>query len=363
MDGTPAYRRWLDDMQLGHPLTIAGPCSAESREQVLETARRLTGGRVTVFRAGVWKPRTKPGNFEGVGEIALPWLQEVKKETGLEPLIEVATPYHVEAALRHGIRMMWIGARTTANPFAVQEVAEALRGNSDVIVLVKNPVNPDTALWIGAVERLMRAGLTNLGAVHRGFSVYNPGPYRNKPKWQIPLQFKRHFPGMPMIIDPSHICGRRDCLFDIAQMALDLQYDGVMIESHRDPDRAWSDAAQQVTPETLHDIIRRLMVRKTNAQEGRARDKLLEYRRHIDIIDEQLLELLAERMKVVREIGRLKRSHNISLLQPQRWNEVFERAVRFAARHGLNEDFIKAVFTAIHEESLWQQKNGKKPED
>jgi len=362
MQDDKGFRKWLDDMQLGHPLTIAGPCSAESREQVLETARKLTGGRVTVFRAGVWKPRTQPGNFEGVGEIALPWLVEMKKETGLEPFIEVATPYHVDAALKHGIKMMWIGARTSANPFAVQEVAEALKGNDDIIVMIKNPVNPDLALWIGAVERIVRAGLKNIGVIHRGFSVYQQTPYRNKPKWQIPLQFKRQFPSIPMIIDPSHICGRRDCIFDIAQMALDLQYDGVMIESHVRPDEAWSDAKQQVTPEELHEIIRRLMVRKTQAEESYSKDKLREYRRHIDIIDEQLLELLAERMQVVRKIGDLKRRQNISLLQPDRWNQVFERALDFGRKNRLSEDFIKALFTAIHEESLWQQKNGKPKE-
>ncbi len=357
------YRRWLDEMNLGHPLTIAGPCSAESRNQVLETAERLTGGRVTVFRTGVWKPRTKPGNFEGVGEIALPWLLEMKEKTGLEPFIEVATPYHVEKALEYGIKMIWIGARTTVNPFAVQEIAESLKGNKELIVMIKNPVNPDLSLWIGAVERIERAGIENLGVIHRGFSVYQQTPYRNKPKWQIPLNFKRQFPDIPMIIDPSHICGRRDCIFEIAQMALDLQYDGVMIESHRDPDNAWSDARQQVTPETLHDIIKRLMVRKTRADEEHAISKLNEYRHHIDIIDEQILELFAERMNIVRKIGKLKRSKNISLLQPDRWNKVYKKAVEFAQKNQLNEDFIKSVFTAIHEESLWQQKNGKKTED
>ena len=361
MENSSRYRRWLDDMQLGHPLTIAGPCSAETEEQVLETARRLTGGRVTVFRAGVWKPRTQPGNFEGIGKFALPWLQRVREETGLEPLIEVATPYHVEEALRHGIRMMWIGARTSANPFAVQEVAEALKGNRDVIMLVKNPVNPDLNLWIGAVERILRAGIENIGVIHRGFSVYQKTPYRNKPKWQIPLGFKRQLPGIPMIIDPSHICGRRDCIFDIAQMALDLQYDGVMIESHRDPDHAWSDARQQVTPEELHDIIHRLMVRKPKAEDDIHRENLRAHRRHIDILDEQILELLAQRMEVVREIGRIKRAQNISLLQPDRWNKVYNRAIDFAKQNRLNPEFIKSVFSAIHEESIWQQKNGKKP--
>ncbi len=363
MKNNRKFRRWLDDMKLGHPLTIAGPCSAESRVQVLETAKKLTGGRVTVFRAGVWKPRTKPGNFEGVGEIALPWLREVKKETGLEPFIEVATPYHVEKALAHDIRMLWIGARTSANPFAVQEVAEALQGNRDIIVMIKNPVNPDLSLWIGAVERIYRAGIENLGVIHRGFSVYQQTPYRNKPKWQIPLNFKRQFPDIPLIIDPSHICGRRDCIFDIAQMALDLQYDGVMIESHVRPDEAWSDAKQQVSPETLHDIIRRLMVRKPEAEEDIYRNKINAFRRHIDIIDDQLLELLAERMRVVRNIGKLKRAQNISLLQPGRWNKIIEKVTQFAKDHQLSEEFIRSIYTAIHEESLWQQKNGKKIEE
>ncbi len=361
MENSKKYRRWLDDMQLGHPLTIAGPCSAETEEQVLETARGLTGGRVTVFRAGIWKPRTKPGNFEGIGKFALPWLQRVREETGLEPFIEVATPRHVDEALRHGIRMMWIGARTSANPFAVEEVAQALRGNKDVIVMVKNPVNPDLNLWIGAVERIARAGVENLGVIHRGFSVYEKTPFRNKPKWQIPLAFKASFPDIPMIIDPSHICGRRDCIFDIAQMALDLQYDGVMIESHRDPDKAWSDARQQVTPETLHDIIHRLMVRKPRAEEDIHRQNLQALRRHIDILDEQILELMAKRMEVVREIGAIKRRQNISLLQPDRWQKVYERALDFARENGMNEEFIRTVYSAVHEESIWQQKNGQAP--
>ncbi len=361
MENHKTFRRWLDDMQLGHPLTIAGPCSAETEEQVLETAKALTGGRVTVFRAGVWKPRTRPGNFEGVGEQALPWLQRVRKETGLEPFIEVANAKHVEKALAHGIKMLWIGARTSANPFAVQEVAEALRGEKKVVVMVKNPVNPDLDLWIGAVDRIYRAGIENIGVIHRGFSVYQKNPYRNKPKWQIPLNFKRLLPSIPMIIDPSHICGRRDCIFDIAQMALELQYDGVMIESHIRPDQAWSDAKQQVTPETLHEIIRRLTVKKPQAEEDKYRQDLNELRRHIDIIDEQILELFAERMKVVRKIGKIKKQQNISLLQPGRWEVVFKRALDFAVKNDLSEEFIKTLFSAIHEESLMQQKkNGAK---
>jgi len=353
------YGAWMEEFGRPHPFVIAGPCSAESRRQVIETARQLAGGKVSVFRAGVWKPRTKPGNFEGVGEIALPWLIEAKRQTGLEPAVEVATPYHVEAVLRHGLRIMWIGARTSANPFAVQEIAEALKGVPGIIVMVKNPVNPDLALWIGAVERLIRSGQNRLAAIHRGFSVYQAAPYRNKPNWQIPLDFKRHFPRIPMFVDPSHICGRRDCLFDIAQMALDLQYDGLMIETHIDPDRAWSDARQQITPHTLYELLDRLQIRHAKAEKEDAKNKLEEYRRHIDILDEQILELLEERMKVVRQIGALKRKHNISLLQPERWNQVFERALRFAESHRLSKDFLKAVYTAIHEESLWQQKNGK----
>ncbi len=361
MENRSVFRRWLDAMQLGHPLTIAGPCSAETEEQVLETAHALTGGRVTVFRAGVWKPRTRPGNFEGVGEQALPWLVRVKKETGLEPFIEVANAKHVDKALKFGIKMLWVGARTSANPFAVQEIAEALRGLRDMIVMVKNPVNPDLDLWIGAVDRIYRAGIENIGVIHRGFSVYQKSPYRNKPKWQIPLNFKRLLPSVPMIIDPSHICGRRDCIFDIAQMALELQYDGVMIESHIHPDAAWSDAKQQVTPEVLHDIIRRLIVKKPQAEEDRLKQDLNELRRHIDIIDEQILELFAERMKVVRLIGHIKKQQNISLLQPGRWEVVFKRAVEFAARNGLSEEFVKTLFSVIHEESLMQQKkNGAK---
>ncbi len=360
MENNRKFRKWLDDMQLGHPLTIAGPCSAETEEQVMETARALTGGRVTVFRAGVWKPRTLPGNFEGVGEKALPWLQRVKRETGLEPFIEVAMPSHVEKALEHDIRMMWVGARTSANPFAVQELADALRGVKDVIVMIKNPVNPDLALWTGAVERIYRSGVENLGVIHRGFSVYQKSPYRNKPKWQIPLSFKRQFPDIPMIIDPSHICGRRDCIYEVAQTALDLRYDGVMIEAHINPDKAWSDARQQVTPAALHRIIHDLTVRKPVPEDASFRMDLQELRRHIDIIDEQILELLAERMKVVRKIGKLKRSRNIAILQSERWNRVFERAMDFARNHGVSEEFMRSFLNALHEESIFQQKNGKK---
>ena len=359
MENDKQFRKWLDDMQLGHPLTIAGPCSAETEEQVMATARALTGGRVTVFRAGIWKPRTMPGNFEGVGEKALPWLQRVKKETGLEPFIEVATPVHVEKALKHDIKMMWIGARTTANPFAVQELADALQG-TDTIVMVKNPVNPDLDLWIGAVNRVVRAGIKNIGVIHRGFSVYQKSPYRNKPKWQIPLAFKRRFPDIPMMIDPSHICGRRDCIFEVAQTALDLRYDGVMIESHIRPDEAWSDAKQQVTPERLHQIIHDLTVRKETPEDESFRLNLQELRRHIDIIDEQIFDLLAERMQIVRQIGKLKKSRNISILQSKRWEEVFSRAMDFAKRHQISEEFMRSFMNALHEESIFQQKNGKK---
>lgn len=349
---------WLKDMNLGHPLTIAGPCSAETNEQVLETAHQLSkdGSRVTVFRAGVWKPRTRPGNFEGIGAVALPWLQQVQKETGLLTAVEVANATHVQLALEHDVDILWIGARTTVNPFAVQEIADALKG-TDKIVWVKNPVNPDLELWIGAFERLYASGIKKLGAVHRGFSVYNKSQYRNVPNWQIPIDFKARFPQIPMICDPSHICGRRDTIENVAQTALDLQFDGLMIETHPNPDNAWSDAMQQITPDVLHDIIHRLTVRETNFQDAKHISLLTDLRQDIDRIDKKLLDVLSERMDIVKKIGRVKKEQNVAVLQNVRFNEILQKMQQKATEFGLSDNFVANIFKEIHQESIRQQEN------
>lgn len=345
---------WLKDMNLGHPLTIAGPCSAETKEQVLEIAQQLKGNRVTVFRAGVWKPRTRPGSFEGVGKEALPWLQQVKKETGLLIAIEVANANHVKLALEHDVDILWIGARTTANPFAVQEIADALK-NTTKIVWVKNPVNPDLELWIGGVERLYKAGITNLGVIHRGFSTYKKTDYRNSPKWQIAIDFKTRFPAIPMISDPSHICGRRDCIESVAQTALELQFDGVMIETHNQPDKAWSDAKQQITPKELHEIISRLTVRSKTFKEEKTIDKLALLRQEINKKDKILLKTLSERMEIVKRIAIVKKEKNVAVLQTKRWREVIDKMTVLAKLSGLDVAFVNKLFREVHQESIRQQ--------
>ena len=346
--------KWLADMNLGHPLTIAGPCSAESKEQLLKIANQLKDTRVTVFRAGVWKPRTRPGSFEGIGAMALPWLQEVKKQTGLLVAIEVATANHVKLALEHDIDILWIGARTTANPFAVQEIADALK-NSDKIILIKNPVNPDLELWIGAVERLYKAGITKLGVIHRGFSTYKKTEYRNSPKWQIPIDFKFKFPSIPMINDPSHICGRRDCIENVSQTALDLQFDGLMIETHHNPDEAWSDAKQQITPKTHTEIIDRLIVRAKTFKHEDAIDALVLLRKEINETDKLLLQTLSERMEIVKRIAVVKKERNVAVLQTKRWQEVIEKMAILANKSGLDVGFVTKLFKEVHQESIRQQ--------
>jgi len=354
MENDKNLGKWLTDMDLGHPLTIAGPCSAETKEQVLEIANQLKNTRVTVFRAGVWKPRTRPGSFEGVGKEALPWLQQVKKETGLLIAIEVATANHVKLALEHDIDILWIGARTTANPFAVQEIADALK-NTKKIVWVKNPVNPDLELWIGGVERLYKAGITNLGVIHRGFSTYKKTEYRNSPKWQIPIDFKTRFPSIPMINDPSHICGKRDCIESVSQTALELQFDGLMIESHHAPEEAWSDAKQQITPKDLHDIISRLSVRSKTFKEETAIDKLALLRQEINEKDKILLKTLSERMDIVKRIALVKKEKNVSVLQTKRWREVIDKMTILAKAAGLDVAFVNKLFREVHQESIRQQ--------
>jgi chorismate mutase len=353
MENTKEFRTWLDDMQLDHPLVIAGPCSAETEEQVLKIAHELKNTDVTVFRAGVWKPRTRPGGFEGVGAVALPWLQRVKKETGLLIAVEVANLAHVKLALEADIDILWLGARTTVNPFAVQEIADALNG-TDKIVLVKNPINPDLALWLGGVERLYTANIKNLGVIHRGFSSYKKTSYRNVPQWQLPIELKQRFPDLPIINDPSHICGNRTGIEGISQIALDLNFEGLMIETHVDPDNAWSDAAQQITPDRLVEIMDDLKVREPKA-EGEALNQLTELRAEIDVIDNHILDTLAERMKVVEQIGEVKKGKNISILQDDRWATILETVKKEAAVRGLSDAFVESVFKAIHQESINHQ--------
>lgn len=354
MENTKELRVWLDEFQLPHPLVIAGPCSAETEEQVLKIAHELKDSKVSVFRAGIWKPRTRPGGFEGVGEIGLKWLQKAKAETGLLMGTEVATAAHCKLALEHDLDVLWIGARTTANPFAVQEIADALQG-TDKIVLVKNPVNPDLALWLGGVERLYNAGIKKLGVIHRGFSTYEKSKYRNIPEWQIAIDLQNKFPDLPLIIDPSHIAGNRELIFDISQQALDLNYNGLIIETHNDPDNAWSDAAQQVTPAVLKQIIADLIIRKEVETTDEYNQKMKRLRANIDVLDSNLLDLLGKRMKVAEEIGKVKKEANVAVLQNNRWNEILGRMILEGEKRGLTEEFVLKLFKAIHQESISHQ--------
>ena len=348
------FRTWLDAMELSHPLVIAGPCSAESEEQVLEIAHELKNTDATVFRAGVWKPRTRPGSFEGNGAIALPWLKKVKEETGLLTAIEIANAQHAKLAIEFDIDVLWIGARTTVNPFAVQEIADAIAG-TDKIVLVKNPINPDLALWIGAIERLHKKGVKNLGAIHRGFSSFRKSNYRNIPSWQIPIDLKSKYPTLPIINDPSHICGNREGIFDVSQTALDLKMDGLIIETHCNPDKAWSDAQQQITPSRLVEIMEALKVRKPRFEQEASLSKLSALRKEINAKDEQLLETLSERMQIVENIGKAKKESNVAVLQNARWNEILGKVVEIGEGQGLSKIFIEKIFKAIHQESIAHQ--------
>lgn len=355
MKNSKQLRTWLDDMQLEHPLVIAGPCSAETEEQVLKIAHELKDSDVNYYRAGIWKPRTRPGNFEGVGALGLKWLQKVKAKTGLKTATEVANRAHVELALEHDIDLLWIGARSTVSPFIVQEIADALQG-TDKIVLIKNPVNPDLALWLGAVERLKSANIQNLGVIHRGFSTYGKSKYRNNPEWQLAIELQTKFPDLPLINDPSHITGKRDMVFDVSQTALDLNFDGLMIETHTDPDNAWSDAAQQITPETLIQYTKDLKIRKESINEADYTKELQKLRAQIDVADNQLLENLGKRMLVAEAIGQLKKEKNVAVLQSKRWNEILGKMVLEGEQHNLSEEFILKLFKAIHQESINHQK-------
>ena len=332
------------------PIVIAGPCSAETEEQVMSTATALAKKGVKIFRAGIWKPRTKPGGFEGVGAEGLLWMQRVKAETGMLVATEVATAKHIEEALKANIDLLWIGARTTANPFAMQEIADALKG-VDVPVLVKNPVNPDLELWIGALQRINGAGLKRLGAIHRGFSSFDKKIYRNLPQWHIPIELRRRIPELPIFCDPSHIGGKRELVAPLCQQAMDLGFDGIIAESHCNPDAAWSDASQQVTPDILSYILNLLVIRK----EKHTTESLGELRSQIDECDNALIEMLSKRMRVCREIGTFKKEHNMTILQTGRYNEILDKRGAQGALCGMDAEFIKKVFEAIHEESVRQQ--------
>jgi chorismate mutase len=354
MNNTKELRTWLDDMKLDHPLVIAGPCSAETEEQVLKIAHELKDSDVNYFRAGIWKPRTRPGNFEGVGALGLGWLKKVKEETGMKTCTEVANAAHCKLAIENDVDLLWIGARSTVSPFIMQEIADALAG-TDKIVLVKNPVNPDLALWLGGIERLYTAGIKNLGAIHRGFSTYEKTKYRNIPEWQIAIEFQNRFPDLPLINDPSHITGDREMIFDVSQTALDLNFDGLMIETHTDPDNAWSDAAQQVTPTKLKQIMEDLKIRKETDTEADYKNSLDNLRAQINVADSQLLETLGKRMKIADQIGALKKDKNVAVLQSKRWNEILGNMILEGETKGLSEEFVLRMFKAIHQESINHQ--------
>ena len=340
----------LPGIENKRPMVIAGPCSAETEEQVMDTARQLANNGIRIFRAGVWKPRTKPGGFEGKGMEALPWMQRVKAETGMLLATEVATPEHVEAALKAGIDILWIGARTSANPFSVQAIADALKG-VDVPVFVKNPVNPDVELWTGALLRINSAGIRRLGAIHRGFSSVDQKLYRNPPMWHLPIELKRRFPMLPVITDPSHMGGRRDLIAPISQQAMDLGFDGLMIESHCNPDCAWSDAKQQVLPEVLDFILDRLVIRKS----VEATESINQLRKQIDELDNHLMDVLTKRMRISREIAEYKKLHNMTVVQTTRYSEILDKRAAQGSLCGMSPDFVRDIYEHIHEESVRQQ--------
>jgi len=343
---------WFPDIK--KPLIIAGPCSAETEDQLYETSKKLKEQNINIIRAGIWKPRTRPNNFEGIGTEALKWIQNIKKELNVKFAIEVASPHHVFEAVKHGIDMLWIGARSTVNPFTVQEIADALNG-LDIPVLVKNPINPDMSLWLGALERISNAGVTKLGAIHRGFSSTQNTKYRNIPMWQIPLELKSNMPNLPLICDPSHIAGNREMIFEISQRALDLDYDGLIIESHRDPDNAWSDARQQITPETLHELLTKLKIRKATSEDKEFINHLEDLRHQIDDIDRELFEAMAARMRVVDKIAYYKKTNNVTVFQKNRWKEISESRRKLALSLNLNPAFMDEMFKLIHDASIRRQ--------
>lgn len=345
----------LGEVWQKRPLIISGPCSAETEAQVIDTAQQLAEtGKVDIIRAGIWKPRTKPGQFEGMGTKALPWLLKAKKMTGLLTTVEVATAKHVEEALQFEVDLLWIGARTTVNPFSVQELADVLHG-TDVPVLIKNPINPDLDLWSGAIERLQKAGVQNIGMIHRGFSSYGNTQYRNAPMWHLPIEMKRRYPDMLLICDPSHICGNRSLLQQVAQKSIDLDFGGLMIESHIDPDNAWSDAKQQVTPQRVNEMLDSLIWRTENSEETEFVSALAQLREQINQLDDELITLLGQRMKLADKIGIYKKENNITILQARRWNDILERAFEKGLQLGLSKEFIIRYFDAVHMESINRQ--------
>lgn len=347
------FRGWGLD-KTGRPLIIAGPCSAESRDQTIRSATELKEIGIGIFRAGIWKPRTRPNQFEGVGKAGLEWLRSIKSELGMKVATEVGNVKHVYEALKAGIDIIWIGARTSADPFAIQDIAESLRG-VDIPVLVKNPVNPDLNLWIGAIERIQSAGITRVGAIHRGFTTFDKTRYRNIPHWQIPIELRQRMPGIPLLCDPSHMGGSRELIPELSQKALDLNYDGLIIESHCDPQSAASDREQQVTPSELASIINKLVIRNFNLEDPALMLTLEELRHKIDMYDNKLLTLLEERMKVVNKIGLYKKENRITILQPSRWKEIMESAVEKGRMHHLSDDLVITLFKAIHQESINNQ--------
>lgn len=355
MEQILAKTKFADPASDKKPLIISGPCSAETEEQVLATALALSKtGKVDVLRAGIWKPRTRPGSFEGIGPKGLPWLQKAKELTGMPVAVEVATAKQVEDALHFGVDILWIGARTTVNPFSVQDVADALKG-VDVPVLIKNPINPDLELWIGAVERIQKAGIKKVGLIHRGFSSYGNTEYRNAPMWHLAIELKRRHPELPMICDPSHISGRRDILQAVAQEAIDLDYDGLMLETHVDPDNAWSDAKQQITPEKFGEMLDNITWKHERSENKEFNTALEKLRNQINGIDDEILLLLGNRMKIAEKIGQYKKENNITILQTNRWNEILDRAIRAGEKLGLSKEFILKYFDAVHLESINRQ--------
>lgn len=355
MEQTITQTKPIEEVLTKRPLIISGPCSAETEEQVMQTAIRLAAtGKVDVMRAGIWKPRTRPGSFEGIGTKGLPWLQQARKITGIPVAVEVATSKQAEDALHFGVDVLWIGARTTVNPFSVQDVADALRG-VNIPVLIKNPINPDIELWIGAAERVAKAGIKTIGLIHRGFSSYGNTEYRNAPMWHLAIEMKRRYPEMMMINDPSHICGRRDILQDVAQTAMDLDFDGLIIESHIDPDMAWSDAKQQITPERLAEMLDGIRWRKEDIASEEYHANLEKLRQQINHLDDELMQIISQRMKAAEKIGQYKKDNNITILQTNRWNEILERAFKSGEKLGLSKEFITKYFDAMHMESINHQ--------
>jgi chorismate mutase len=342
--------------EIQKPIIISGPCSAETEDQMMQTALRLKAtGKVDILRAGIWKPRTRPNAFEGVGEEGLRWLVDAGKETDLPVITEVANAKHVELALKAGFKKLWLGARTSVNPFTVQEIADSVRGIDDIDVLIKNPINPDIGLWIGAIERFYGVGVKNVHAIHRGFSSLKSKKYRNKPMWEIPLQLKKEFPEVKMICDPSHICGNRELLQKVSQKSMDLVYEGLMIESHITPDDAWSDAKQQITPERLGEIVDSLILRTVTSDDKEFKDNLETLRSKINEIDAELIDIIVKRMGIAEEIGNYKKDHNITILQPDRWDELKKMQVDLGGLKGLSESFMAKYSEAIHQESIRHQ--------